>query len=266
MVFSTIPPILHHSPCESKRDQSSPDEDPESSEERSFSNRQKAKRCSSSLKKEESRLVGSDARIPLSALGGVELILRSVNYGPDLSLFATEVIGGRAYYIMNPDVKARYFTQVEFSPTTSADYFPVEKQEGTFRIFCLGGSTTVGFPYGYAGSFPLHLRERLRRMFPDRNIEVINLGMTATNSFTALDLATELPAYDPDLIVVYDGHNEFYGALGVASRESVGQSRLAHPPVPPCHSQQTVPRASRCLCTNSGAYRRRGPAETVPGQ
>ncbi len=161
---------------------------------------------------------------PFLLLGSVELILRLVNYGPDISLFTTEVIGGRAYYIMNPDVKARYFTQVEFTPTTSADYFPVRKQKGSFRIFCLGGSTTVGFPYGYAGSFPLHLRERLRRMFPDKNIEVINLGMTATNSFTALDLATELPAYDPDLIIVYDGHNEFYGALGVASRESVGQS------------------------------------------
>ncbi len=31
--------------------------------------------------------------------------------------------------------------------------------------------------------------------------------------------------YEPDLLVVYDGHNEFYGALGVASRESMGGSR-----------------------------------------
>jgi tetratricopeptide (TPR) repeat protein len=126
---------------------------------------------------------------------------------------------------MNPDVKSRYFARVDFSPTTSADYFPVKKPEGSFRIFCLGGSTTVGFPYGYAGSFPFLLRQRLQRIFPERNIEVINLGMTATNSFTALDLAAELPEYEPDLILVYDGHNEFYGALGVASRESVGQAR-----------------------------------------
>jgi tetratricopeptide (TPR) repeat protein len=39
------------------------------------------------------------------------------------------------------------------------------------------------------------------------------------------DILRELPAYSPDLIIVYDGHNEFYGALGAASLETVGQSR-----------------------------------------
>jgi len=163
--------------------------------------------------------------IPVVLFGGTELALQLAHYGPNLSLFATETIGGREYYIMNPDVKGRYFTRVAFTPTTSADYFPVRKPAGAFRVFCLGGSTTVGFPYGYAGSFPFLLRERLQRLFPGKTIEVINLGMTATNSFTTLDLASELPAYEPDLIIVYDGHNEFYGALGVASRESVGQAR-----------------------------------------
>ena len=155
----------------------------------------------------------------------VETVLRVTGYGPDLSLFVTEEIGGRTYYIMNPFVKARYFARVDFSPTTSLDYFPVPKLPGTFRIFCLGGSTTVGFPYGYAGSFPTFLRDRLRLIFPDRRIEVINLGMTATNSFTVADIAEELPRYEPDLLVVYDGHNEFYGALGLASRESLSRSR-----------------------------------------
>ena len=47
-------------------------------------------------------------------------------------------------------------------------------------------------------------------------------AMTATNSFTTLDFARELVDCQPDLYIVYDGHNEFYGALGVASRESPG--------------------------------------------
>lgn len=50
--------------------------------------------------------------------------------------------------------------------------------------------------------------------------------MTATNSYTAVDMAREVVNYAPDLIIVYDGHNEFYGALGVASNESLGGSRL----------------------------------------
>jgi tetratricopeptide (TPR) repeat protein len=162
---------------------------------------------------------------PFLLLAILELTLSAIRYGPDLSLFTKETIGGNEYLIMNPAVKARYFSRVEFSPNTSPDYFRMPKPEGSFRIFCLGGSTTAGFPYGYVGSFSTYLRERLRYIFPEKNIEVINLGMTATNSFTTLDIARELVAYQPDMICVYDGHNEFYGALGVASHESISGSR-----------------------------------------
>jgi tetratricopeptide (TPR) repeat protein len=155
----------------------------------------------------------------------LELGLRLFNYGPDLSLFTTETLHGKSYHIMNPGVKDRYFYRVEFHPTTSPDYFLVPKPPGTFRIFCLGASTTVGFPYYYNASFGTLLRQRLQLLFPEKRIEVINIGMTATNSFTVLDMAREAINYEPDLFVVYDGHNEFYGALGVASRESFGRSR-----------------------------------------
>lgn len=153
----------------------------------------------------------------------LECSLRIGQYGPNLSLFVIEELCGIPHYIMNPEVKARYFRNVAFSPTSSIDYFPVSKDSGAFRIFCLGGSTTVGYPYFYNAAFSTFLRDRLGRTFPGRNIEVINLGMTATNSFTVVDIASELMEYQPDLLIVYDGHNEFYGALGLASNESLGQ-------------------------------------------
>lgn len=162
--------------------------------------------------------------LPVMLLLFVEGGLRFLGFGPDLSLFITETLNGRAYHIMNPAVKHRYFSRVTFQPSTSPDYFLVPKPAGTYRIFCLGGSTTVGFPYWYNASFSSFLRDRLRRTFPERSIEVINLGMTATNSFTALDMTREIMEYEPDLVIVYDGHNEFYGALGVASHESFGGS------------------------------------------
>lgn len=127
---------------------------------------------------------------------------------------------------MNPNVKARYFSHTSFSPNTSIDYFLTPKPAGTYRIFCLGGSTTIGFPYGYAGSFSAFLQDRLKKIFPEKSIETINLGMTATNSYTVVDMAREIVDYAPDLIIVYDGHNEFYGALGIASNESLGGSRF----------------------------------------
>jgi tetratricopeptide (TPR) repeat protein len=162
---------------------------------------------------------------PLLILLLLELFLRLIGYGPDLSLFASETIRGKNYLSMNPRVKGRYFYQVDFNPSTSPDRFQVPKPEGTFRIFCLGASTTVGYPYWFNGSFATFLRDRLRATFPHKSIEVINLGMTATNSYAVADIARELPAYQPDCIIVYDGHNEFYGALGIASHESLGRSR-----------------------------------------
>ncbi|HUN64609.1 MAG TPA: hypothetical protein VMW43_00805 [Bacteroidota bacterium] len=162
---------------------------------------------------------------PLLLVCLLEAGLRLGGYGENLSLFVSEDVGGKTLYVMNPDVKGRYFTHVGFSPNTSPDYFEIPKAKGAYRIFCLGGSTTVGFPYGYIGSFSTFLRRRMQMLFPGRQIEIINLGMTATNSYTVLDILRELFAYEPDLLIVYDGHNEFYGALGISSHESVSGSR-----------------------------------------
>jgi tetratricopeptide (TPR) repeat protein len=164
--------------------------------------------------------------LPLLLFAGLEVALRVAGYGHDLSLFLEHRVNGVAYFVMNPEVANRYFVRTDFNPSTSPDYFPVVKGPRSFRIFCLGGSTTVGYPYWYCGAFSSFLRQRLRATFPEKEIEVINLGLTATNSFTTLDIARELFPYQPDLIIVYDGHNEFYGALGVASNESVGVSRF----------------------------------------
>ena len=163
--------------------------------------------------------------VPIVGLILLELTLRAIHYGPNLSLFITEDIRGTPYHVMNPAVKSRYFARVPFAPSTSPDYFLVPKPADTYRIFCLGGSTTVGYPFWYNGSFSSYLRDRFRMMLPGRRVELVNVGMTATNSFTVLDMARDIMDFEPDLLVVYDGHNEFYGALGVASHESFDTPR-----------------------------------------
>jgi tetratricopeptide (TPR) repeat protein len=156
----------------------------------------------------------------------LEIGLRIGGYGPDLSLFIKETARGKSYLTLNPAVKGRYFSRFQYVPSQPPDNFTVPKPAGTYRIFCLGASTTVGYPYWYNGAFSSFLRDRLRALFPDKRLEIINLGMTATNSFTVNDMARELVGYEPDLFIVYDGHNEFYGAMGIASHESLGGSRF----------------------------------------
>jgi Tfp pilus assembly protein PilF len=154
-----------------------------------------------------------------------EIVLRLTHFGPDLELFTDVRLNDIVYRTMNPGVSGRYFFRNDFRPGSSPDVFLPEKARNTIRIFCLGGSTTVGFPYWYNAAFPSFLRQRLETIFPDKKVEVINLGITATNSFTVLDMTRSVLDEHPDAIVVYDGHNEYYGALGVASRESLGQMR-----------------------------------------
>ncbi|MBI1357388.1 MAG: tetratricopeptide repeat protein [Acidobacteria bacterium] len=87
--------------------------------------------------------------------------------------------------------------------------FPVKKPEGTFRIFSVGGSTTYGRPYDDKLSFSGWLRELLPAADPIRRWEVINAGGVSYASYRVAAVMEELAQYDPDLFLIYSGHNEF---------------------------------------------------------
>jgi tetratricopeptide (TPR) repeat protein len=100
--------------------------------------------------------------------------------------------------------------------------FPRLKPVGTRRVFCLGGSTTYGRPYDDTTSFAGWLRELLPRVAPKTRWEVINAGGVSYASYRVARLAQELVQYEPDLFIVYTGHNEFleertYGEIKRAS-------------------------------------------------
>ena len=90
----------------------------------------------------------------------------------------------------------------------------------------MGESTTLGFPFRPNGSFHRWLQYRLMHMYPDKNFEVINLSLTAVNSYTVLDFGEQLKPYQPDAVLIYTGHNEYYGALGIGSTTYVGSNRF----------------------------------------
>lgn len=87
--------------------------------------------------------------------------------------------------------------------------FPRQKSPETCRIFCLGGSTTYGRPYDDRTSFAGWLREVLPVIDPETKWEVINAGGISYASYRVASLMEELAEYEPDLFIVYTGHNEF---------------------------------------------------------
>jgi tetratricopeptide (TPR) repeat protein len=162
--------------------------------------------------------------IPILFFITLELTLRAFNYGNDYTLFKSI----SSYYpdklFINPDIARKYFSNLINIPAPVDDAFDKIKKNNAFRIFVLGGSSVEGFPFVANASFPRDLKRRLQLLYPNKDIEVINCGMSAINSYTVRDFVPSIIKEKPDLILIYMGHNEYYGALGVASSVSGGYS------------------------------------------
>ena len=165
---------------------------------------------------------GSLIVLPVLFLALLEGFLRLSGYGDSYPLFTQKA----GFYHTNQNFARKYFSSRDITiPQLIAQQFPIKKSDKTLRIVALGGSTTAGFPYDVNIGFAPMLREHLQTDNPDKKIEVINLGISAVNSHTVLDMLDQVWKIQPDLFIIYMGHNEFYGALGLASSQSIGGNR-----------------------------------------
>jgi len=95
--------------------------------------------------------------------------------------------------------------QTHFRPES----FLADKPAKEFRVFVLGGSTVQGRPYALETSFTTWLELSLRAADPERSWEVINCGGVSYASYRLVPILREVLNYQPDLIIVCTGHNEF---------------------------------------------------------
>ncbi|MEX2190620.1 MAG: tetratricopeptide repeat protein [Bacteroidota bacterium] len=163
--------------------------------------------------------------LPIVALVILEFALRIFHYGGNTDLVVIKSVGGQEKFSINRSVGRRYFSASDpVIPEPAEDTFTMKKTKRTKRIFCIGESTMAGFPYDFHATAPSMLAARLRHDLPDYDIEVVNLGLSAVSSFVLLNLLEEVLTYEPDLVIVYSGHNEFYGAFGAASSVGSGSN------------------------------------------
>ncbi len=87
--------------------------------------------------------------------------------------------------------------------------FGATKGAETLRVFCLGGSTVQGRPYSVETSFTTWLELNLRAARPGADSEVINCGGISYASYRLVPIMQELLEHEPDLFILYTGHNEF---------------------------------------------------------
>ncbi|HOZ47307.1 MAG TPA: SGNH/GDSL hydrolase family protein [Candidatus Hydrogenedentes bacterium] len=115
------------------------------------------------------------------------------------------------------DPETRLFVPSQSDPETlvtnplrcasfNVEAFRKTKDANTLRIFFLGGSSV-----NYLGPDILGLEPRLAQELRGRydHVEIINAGGLSYGSQRIVLIAAEILEYDPDLVLIYMGHNEF---------------------------------------------------------
>lgn len=114
----------------------------------------------------------------------------------------------RPLFVLSED-GARYeipkARQTHFRPQS----FSARKPDNEYRIFCLGGSTVQGRPYAVETAFTTWLELSLQAADARRHWKVVNCGGISYASYRLTPILQEVLHYEPDLIVICTGHNEF---------------------------------------------------------
>jgi hypothetical protein len=99
--------------------------------------------------------------------------------------------------------------------------FSKEKPAGVRRIFLIGEASLAGWPFGVEEAVDRKIRNNLATYSPDTKFEVITISFAGLNSTVAAEIVSRIFRYSPDLLILYSGHNEFYGEAEGLRRESI---------------------------------------------
>jgi len=159
-------------------------------------------------------LFATEGLLRLSGFGGYDPVLRVAGDMDQGRLILSDQAGAVSYFYANPS-RPGYNNQQQFLDP---------KPKGVFRVFLVGESAAKGYPEPPNLASSAFLQAMLSDAWPDRKVEVINLGTTAVASFPVLGMLKEALEFEPDLIIIHTGHNEFFGAYGVNSISRGGTS------------------------------------------
>ncbi len=137
----------------------------------------------------------------------------------------------RPLFVRN-ESSGQYETAKDRQAYFRSDAFKIEKPANAYRVFCLGGSTVQGRPFSIETSFTTWLELALAAADPSREFEIVNCGGISYASYRLVPILEEVLGYDPNLIVLYTGHNEFledrtYREIKEASEAEILAHRVA---------------------------------------
>ena len=182
----------------------------------------------------------------LAALGvgvalvvGAEGLLRLVpglGPAPLVVTLVEDEVTGESLHATSRFYAQRFFAQYKGRLAAAGqmgEHFFVEPAPANrYRIVFVGASTVQGFPHPRRLAAASFLQAMLADAWPEREVEVVNLGITSIASFAVAQVVEDALVLSPDLVVVYTGHNEFYGLYGAGRHQRLQyflrQLRLTH--------------------------------------
>lgn len=150
--------------------------------------------------------------VPILFFALLEYGLKATGVGQSYNLFNTVKIKGQHYYQDNPHFADQFYPS-SFKISPVATTFTKLHSPDLIRVYILGGSAALGFPYRNH-DISRHLTAQLSQALPNKKIEIINTAMTAINSHVVYEAAKFIPAHPGDFALILMGNNEVIGPYG----------------------------------------------------
>ena len=187
----------------------------------------------------------------LSPFFVAEVTLRLLDWAGQATMRIPSWVSARS----SPLRSRRYENSVRDPAGTACLFLPgivrAAKAANEYRIFCLGGSTVQGRPFAIETSFTTWLELSLQIAEPGCKWEVVNCGGVSYASYRLVPILEEVLHYQPDLIIVYTGQNEFledrtYGHIKHRPAMVTRASRVPRTCAPSfCSGSSTCPNRGR---------------------
>jgi len=156
-------------------------------------------------------LIGFGVVLGVASLVAVELVLRVAGVGDDAGRYDPFAGFSRTVPMFEPATRAdgtAVLRTARARKVRTPQEFLAAKPANGFRVFVVGESSAAGVPYTSAHAFSAFLAERLRAALPEVSVEVVNAAVPGYGSRRMLPVVEDIAHHQPDLLILYAGHNE----------------------------------------------------------
>lgn len=124
------------------------------------------------------------------------------------------------------EINKKFIRHLSVNEFASSQHFKKEKNRNTFRFFVIGEQINSNIPHNPNSRFSHILNYKLQHIFKDKNIELVNIAFDSSSSFELSKVCRQVQNYEPDLVMICPGKDEFYGKNAYPNNILTGNPEL----------------------------------------